>query len=193
MELLGERRGALSDMRPDGRGRVRLDYTIPARGLIGFRTEFLTNTAGTGLIYHNFSHDGPCSEGNIAQRGNGALVSNSAGKSVAFALFNLQERGKLSVSPGEDIYEGMIIGIHARANDLVVNPMKAKHLTNIRAAGKDDAVTLTTIQPMSLERALDFIKEDERVEVTPKAIRLRKAVLAELGRVRAARSKNKAG
>ena len=187
MELLGERRGALSDMRPDGRGRVRLDYTIPARGLIGFRTEFLTNTAGTGLIYHNFSHYGPCSEGNIAQRGNGALVSNSAGKSVAFALFNLQERGKLSVSPGEDIYEGMIIGIHARANDLVVNPMKAKHLTNIRAAGTDENVILTPPMRLTLEQALEIIDDDELVEVTPSKILLRKTLLKEHERKRASR------
>ncbi|MCK5364506.1 MAG: translational GTPase TypA, partial [Gammaproteobacteria bacterium] len=161
MELLGARRGALSDMRPDGRGRVRLDYTIPARGLIGFRTDFLNSTSGTGLIYHNFSHYGPCSEGNIAQRGNGALVSNSAGKSVGFALFNLQERGKLTVGPGEDIYEGMIIGIHARANDLVVNPMKAKHLTNIRAAGTDENILLTPPMRLTLEQALEIIDDDE--------------------------------
>jgi GTP-binding protein len=187
MELLGERRGALSDMRPDGRGRVRLDYTIPARGLIGFRTEFLTGTAGTGLIYHNFSHYGPCSEGNIAQRANGALVSNSAGKSVGFALFNLQERGKLCVGPGEDIYEGMIIGIHSRANDLVVNPMKAKQLTNIRAAGTDENVVLTPPMRRTLEQALEIINDDELVEVTPAKIRLRKKLLKEHERKRASR------
>ena len=187
MELLGARRGTLSDMRPDGRGRVRLDYTIPARGLIGFRTDFLTSTAGTGLIYHNFSHYGPCSEGNIAQRGNGALVSNSAGKSVGFALFNLQERGKLTVGPGEDIYEGMIIGIHARANDLVVNPMKAKHLTNIRAAGTDENILLTPPMRLTLEQALEIIDDDELVEVTPAKIRLRKKLLKEHERKRASR------
>ena len=187
MELLGARRGALSDMRPDGRGRVRLDYSIPARGLIGFRTEFLTSTSGTGLIYHTFSHYGPCSEGNIAQRGNGALVSNSAGKSVGFALFNLQERGKLCVGPGEDIYEGMIIGIHARANDLVVNPMKAKHLTNIRAAGTDENILLTPPMRLTLEQALEIIDDDELVEVTPKRIRLRKKLLKEHERKRASR------
>jgi GTP-binding protein len=187
MELLGERRGALSDMRPDGRGRVRLDYTIPARGLIGFRTEFLTGTAGTGLIYHNFSHYGPCSEGNIAQRANGALVSNSAGKSVGFALFNLQERGKLCVGPGEEIYEGMIIGIHSRANDLVVNPMKAKQLTNIRAAGTDENVVLTPPMRRTLEQALEIINDDELVEVTPAKIRLRKKLLKEHERKRASR------
>ena len=187
MELLGARRGTLSDMRPDGRGRVRLDYTIPARGLIGFRTDFLTSTAGTGLISHNFSHYGPCSEGNIAQRGNGALVSNSAGKSVGFALFNLQERGKLTVGPGEDIYEGMIIGIHARANDLVVNPMKAKHLTNIRAAGTDENILLTPPMRLTLEQALEIIDDDELVEVTPAKIRLRKKLLKEHERKRASR------
>ena len=187
MELLGARRGALIDMRPDGRGRVRLDYTIPARGLIGFRTDFLTSTSGTGLIYHNFSHYGPCSEGNIAQRGNGALVSNSAGKSVGFALFNLQERGKLTVGPGEDIYEGMIIGIHARANDLVVNPMKAKHLTNIRAAGTDENILLTPPMRLTLEQALEIIDDDELVEVTPAKIRLRKKLLKEHERKRASR------
>ena len=187
MELLGERRGALSDMRPDGRGRVRLDYTIPARGLIGFRTEFLTSTAGTGLIYHNFSHYGPCSEGNIAQRANGALVSNSAGKSVGFALFNLQERGKLGVGPGEEIYEGMIIGIHSRANDLVVNPMKAKQLTNVRAAGTDENVVLTPPMRLTLEQALEIINDDELVEVTPAKIRLRKKLLKEHERKRASR------
>jgi GTP-binding protein len=188
MELLGARRGTLSDMRPDGRGRVRLDYSIPARGLIGFRTEFLTSTSGTGLIYHTFSHYGPCSEGNIAQRGNGALVSNSAGKSVGFALFNLQERGKLSVGPGEDIYEGMIIGIHARGNDLVVNPMKAKHLTNIRAAGTDENILLTPPMRLTLEQALEIIDDDELVEVTPKIIRLRKKLLKEHERKRASRA-----
>ena len=187
MELLGARRGVLSDMRPDGRGRVRLDYTIPARGLIGFRTDFLTSTSGTGLIYHTFSHYGPCSEGNIAQRGNGALVSNSAGKSVGFALFNLQERGKLTVGPGEEIYEGMIIGIHARANDLVVNPMKAKHLTNIRAAGTDENILLTPPMRLTLEQALEIIDDDELVEVTPAKIRLRKKLLKEHERKRASR------
>jgi GTP-binding protein len=187
MELLGARRGALSDMRPDGRGRVRLGYSIPARGLIGFRTEFLTSTSGTGLIYHTFSHYGPCSEGNIAQRGNGALVSNSAGKSVGFALFNLQERGKLTVGPGEEIYEGMIIGIHARASDLVVNPMKTKHLTNIRAAGTDENILLTPPMRLTLEQALEIIDDDELVEVTPKRIRLRKKLLKEHERKRASR------
>jgi GTP-binding protein len=188
MELLGVRRAVLDDMRPDGRGRVRLDYRIPARGLIGFRTEFLTGTSGTGLIYHTFSHYGPCSEGNIAQRGNGALVANSAGRSIAYALFNLQERGRLLVGPGEDIYEGMIIGVHSRSNDLVVNPMKAKQLTNIRAAGSDENVILTPPMRLTLEQALELIDDDELVEVTPAKIRLRKKLLKEHQRKRAARA-----
>ncbi len=188
MELLGARRAALDGMRPDGRGRVRLDYTIPARGLIGFRTEFLTGTSGTGLIYHTFSHYGPCSEGNIAQRANGALVANSAGRSLAYALFNLQERGRLLIGPGEEIYEGMIIGIHARANDLVVNPMKAKQLTNIRAAGSDENILLTPPIRLTLEQALEFIDDDELVEVTPTSIRVRKKFLKEHERKRAARA-----
>ncbi len=188
MELLGARRAALDGMRPDGRGRVRLDYTIPARGLIGFRTEFLTGTSGTGLIYHTFSHYGPCSEGNIAQRANGALVANSAGRSLAYALFNLQERGRLLIGPGEEIYEGMIVGIHARANDLVVNPMKAKQLTNIRAAGSDENILLTPPIRLTLEQALEFIDDDELVEVTPTSIRVRKKFLKEHERKRAARA-----
>jgi GTP-binding protein len=188
MELLGTRRGTLDDMRPDGRGRVRLDYRIPARGLIGFRTEFLTSTSGTGLIYHTFSHYGPCSEGNIAQRGNGALVANSAGRSLAYALFNLQERGRMLVGPGEDIYEGMIVGIHSRANDLVVNPMKAKQLTNIRAAGSDENILLTPPIRLTLEQALELIDDDELVEVTPKNIRVRKKFLKEHERKRASRT-----
>ena len=188
MELLGARRGALEDMRPDGRGRVRLDYRIPARGLIGFRTEFLTSTSGTGLIYHTFSHYGPASEGNIAQRGNGALVSNSAGRSLAYALFNLQDRGRLLVGPGEEIYEGMIVGIHSRANDLVVNPMKAKQLTNIRAAGSDENILLTPPIRLTLEQALELIDDDELVEVTPASIRVRKKLLKEHERKRASRA-----
>jgi GTP-binding protein len=188
MELLGTRRGTLDDMRPDGRGRVRLDYRIPARGLIGFRTEFLTSTSGTGLIYHTFSHYGPCSEGNIAQRGNGAMVANSAGRSLAYALFNLQERGRMLVGPGEDIYEGMIVGIHSRANDLVVNPMKAKQLTNIRAAGSDENILLTPPIRLTLEQALELIDDDELVEVTPKNIRVRKKFLKEHERKRASRT-----
>jgi GTP-binding protein len=188
MEALANRKGVLDDMRPDGRGRVRLDYTIPARGLIGFRTEFLTGTSGTGLIYHTFARYGPCSEGNIAQRGNGALVANSAGRSLAYALFNLQERGRLFIGPGEEVYEGMIIGIHSRANDLVVNPMKAKQLTNIRAAGSDENILLTPPIRLTLEHALELIDDDELVEVTPASIRVRKKLLKEHQRKRATRA-----
>ena len=188
MELLGARRAALDDMRPDGRGRVRLDYTIPARGLIGFRTEFLTNTSGTGLIYHTFARYAPCTEGDIAQRGNGALVANSAGKSLAYALFNLQERGRLFIGPGQEVYEGMVIGIHSRANDLVVNPMKAKQLTNIRAAGSDENILLTPPVRLTLEHALELIDDDELVEVTPENIRVRKKFLKEHERKRATRA-----
>jgi GTP-binding protein len=188
MEMLGTRRGALGDMRSDGRGRVRLDYVIPARGLIGFRTEFLTSTSGTGLVYHTFSHYGPCQEGNIAQRGNGVLIAKSSGRSIAYALFNLQERGRLLIGPGEDVYEGMVIGVHSRDNDLVVNPMKAKQLTNIRAAGSDENVLLTPPVRLTLEQALEFIDDDELVEVTPKSIRIRKKLLKEYERKRAARA-----
>ena len=188
MELLGERRGELGDMRPDGRGRVRLDYLIPARGLIGFRGEFLTATSGSGLIYHTFSHYAPCREGQIAQRRNGALIANSTGRSIAYALFNLQERGRLLIGPGEDVYEGMVIGIHSRDNDLVVNPMKAKQLTNIRAAGSDENVLLTPPVRLGLEQALELIDDDELVEVTPKSVRVRKKLLKEHERKRASRA-----
>ncbi|MDX1432843.1 MAG: EF-Tu/IF-2/RF-3 family GTPase, partial [Gammaproteobacteria bacterium] len=188
MELLGERRGELGDMRPDGRGRVRLDYLVPARGLIGFRGEFLTATSGSGLIYHTFSHYAPCREGQIAQRRNGALIANSTGRSIAYALFNLQERGRLLIGPGEDVYEGMVIGIHSRDNDLVVNPMKAKQLTNIRAAGSDENVLLTPPVRLGLEQALELIDDDELVEVTPKSVRVRKKLLKEHERKRASRA-----
>jgi len=188
MELLGERRGELTDMVPDGRGRVRLDYQVPARGLIGFRTEFLTATSGTGLLYHSFSHYGPMTGDAIAARVNGVMVSNVQGKSLGYALFNLQERGRLFIGPGEDVYEGMVVGIHARGNDLVVNPTKAKQLTNIRAAGSDENILLTPPQRLSLEQALEFIADDELVEVTPKAIRIRKRFLKEHERKRASRT-----
>jgi len=187
MELLGERRGELEDMVPDGRGRVRLDYRIPARGLIGLRTGFLTATSGSGLLYHTFSHYGPRRSGDIGQRRNGALVSMAAGRALAYALFNLQERGRLFVAPGDEVYEGMVIGIHARGNDLVVNPMKAKQLTNIRAAGSDENILLTPPVPLTLERALELIDDDELVEVTPTAVRVRKKLLKEHERRRAAR------
>jgi len=187
MEKLGERGGELKDMVPDGQGRVRLDYIIPSRGLIGFRTEFLTATAGTGLIYSVFDHYGPMKAGEYGRRVNGVLISNGQGKALGYALFNLQERGRLFIGPGEEVYEGMIIGIHSRANDLVVNPLKAKQLTNIRAAGSDENILLTPPQRLSLEQALEFIDEDELVEVTPAAIRLRKKLLKEHERKRAAR------
>ncbi|MCG7992635.1 MAG: translational GTPase TypA [Candidatus Thiodiazotropha lotti] len=187
MEALGARKGELKDMVPDGKGRVRLDYIIPSRGLIGFQTEFMTSTSGTGLIYHVFDHYGPAQHGGIAPRKNGVLISNSQGKSLGFALFNLQERGRLFSSPGDEVYEGQIVGIHARDNDLVVNPLKGKQLTNIRAAGKDDAIILTPPLQYSLEQALEFIEDDELVEVTPQEIRIRKKYLKEHERKRASR------
>ncbi|MGI9332309.1 MAG: translational GTPase TypA [Gammaproteobacteria bacterium] len=188
MEMLGLRKGELSDMMPDGRGRMRLDYTIPARGLIGFRTEFLTATAGSGLLYHTYSHYGVRKAGAIGRRVNGVLIANAMGKSLAYALFNLQERGRLFIGHGEEIYEGMIVGIHSRGNDLTVNPLKAKQLTNIRAAGSDENILLTPPQRLTLEQALEFIDDDELVEVTPKSIRLRKKMLKEVDRRRAARA-----
>jgi len=188
MEKLGARGGELVNMMPDGRGRVRLDYTMPARGLIGFRTEFLTGTQGTGLIYSVFSHYGPMKTGQYGQRVNGVLISNGSGKALGYALFNLQDRGRLFIAPGEAVYEGAIIGIHSRGNDLVVNPLKAKQLTNIRAAGSDENILLTPPIRMSLEQALEFIDDDELVEVTPHHIRLRKKFLLEHERKRAARA-----
>jgi GTP-binding protein len=188
MEGLGERRGDLTALQPDGKGRVRLDYRIPARGLIGFRTEFLTLTSGAGLMYHTFDRYGPLKPGEIGNRSNGVLIAAGAGKSLGYALFNLQERGRLFIGPGEDVYEGMIVGIHSRGNDLVVNPMKAKQLTNIRAAGSDENIILTPPLRFDLEQALEFIDDDELVEVTPKAIRLRKKLLKEHERKRASRA-----
>ena len=186
MEALGTRRAELTDMAVDGNGRVRLDYRVPARGLIGFQGEFMTLTRGTGLMSHIF--DGFAAvKGDIPDRHNGVLVSNEQGEAVAYALFNLQERGRLFVSPGEKLYEGMIIGIHSRDNDLVVNPIKTKKLTNIRAAGKDDAILLTPPIPLTLEYAVEFIADDELVEVTPASIRIRKRFLKEQDRKRAER------
>ena len=178
-DKVGERKGELSNMLPDGNGRVRLDYIIPSRGLIGFQTEFLTLTSGTGLIYHVFHHYGPAQSGGIAPRHNGALISNSTGKALGYALFNLQERGKLMISPGMEIYEGQVVGIHSRDNDLTVNPLKAKQLTNIRAAGSDENIILTPPIRFSLEQALEFIADDELVEITPAEIRIRKKHLKE--------------
>jgi len=188
MEKLGARGGDLRDMVPDGKGRVRLDYLIPARGLIGFRTEFLTATQGTGLMHHVFECYAPLKRGEFGQRINGVMIANGTGKSLAYALFNLQERGRMVIGPGEEVYEGMIIGVHSRDNDLVVNPMKAKQLTNIRAAGSDENILLTPPIRMSLEQALEFIDEDELVEVTPHHIRLRKKLRVEQDRRRAARA-----
>ncbi len=187
MEEIGIRKGELRDMVPDGKGRVRLDFIIPSRGLIGFRTDFLTLTSGTGLMYHAYDHYGPKVEGKIGERHNGVLISNSAGKALAYALFNLQDRGRLFIGHAEEVYEGMIIGIHSRDNDLVVNPMKAKQLTNIRAAGSDENILLTPPILLTLEQALEFINEDELVEVTPSSIRVRKKVLSESDRKRKGR------
>ena len=188
MENLGVRKGELENMSVDGQGRVRLEYMIPSRGLIGFQTEFLSATSGSGLFYHLFDHYGPVKPGDIGRRINGVLISNCAGKALAFALFNLQERGRLFIGHGDEVYEGMIVGIHSRSNDLVVNPTKAKQLTNIRAAGNDDNLLLTPPIRFSLEQALEFIDEDELVEVTPAAIRLRKKFLKEHERKRAVRA-----
>jgi len=188
MEKLGERGGELKNMQPDGKGRVRLDYILPARGLIGFRTEFLTATQGTGLIYSVFDHYGPTKKGDFGSRINGVMIANGNGKALAYALFNLQERGRLFIGHGEEVYEGMIIGIHSRDNDLVVNPLKAKQLTNIRAAGTDENLLLTPKIDLTLEQALEFIDADELVEVTPNHIRLRKRFLKEHERKKASRS-----
>ncbi len=187
MEKLGARGGEIQTMQPDGGGRVRLDYIIPARGLIGFRTEFLTATSGTGLLYHVFDRYGPIKAGDFGQRVNGVMIANGPGKALAYSLFNLQERGKLFVEHGDTVYEGMVIGIHSRGNDLVVNPLKAKQLTNIRAAGSDENILLTPPVRLSLEQALEFIDDDELVEVTPKSVRIRKKLLKEHERKRAAR------
>ncbi len=187
MTRLAERKGELVDMLPDGKGRIRLDYRIPTRGLIGFRTEYLTATSGTGLIYHVFERYAPRVAGSIAQRNNGVLVSNVAGKALAYALFNLQERGRLFIGHGAPVYEGMIVGIHQRSNDLVVNPTKAKQLTNIRAAGSDENLVLSPPIRYSLEQSLEFLDDDELLEVTPSSLRLRKKILRESDRKRESR------
>jgi len=187
METMGERKGELKDMVPDGKGRVRLDYIVPSRGLIGIQTDFMTMTSGTGLMYHVFDHYGPAQHGGIAPRKNGVMISNGQGKVLGFALFNLQERGKMFASPGDEVYEGQLVGIHSRDNDLVVNPLKGKQLTNVRASGKDEAIALVPPIKMTLEQALEFIENDELVEVTPSEIRLRKKFLKEHERKRAGR------
>jgi GTP-binding protein len=187
MEELGGRRGELQDMQSDGKGRVRLDYRIPARGLIGFQGEFLTLTRGTGIASHVFDDYGPRA-GEMTERRNGVLISAEQGEAVAYALWKLQDRGRMLVNPGEPLYEGMVVGIHSRDNDLVVNPIKGKQLTNVRASGTDEAVRLTPPIQLTLESAIEFIADDELVEVTPKSIRVRKRHLQEHDRKRAART-----
>jgi GTP-binding protein len=189
MTRLADRKGELQNMLPDGKGRMRLDYKIPTRGLIGFRTEYLTATSGTGLIYHVLDGYAPRVAGNIAQRNNGTLVSMVHGKALAYALFNLQERGKLFLGHGAPVYEGMVIGIHKRQNDLVVNPTKAKQLNNIRAAGTDENLILTPPLRYSLEQSLEFLDDDELLEVTPVNLRIRKKLLTEVDRKRESRQK----
>ncbi|HUN92855.1 MAG TPA: translational GTPase TypA [Burkholderiaceae bacterium] len=188
MEELGRRRGDLQDMQPDGRGRVRLEYRVPARGLIGFQGEFMTLTRGTGLMSHVFDDYGPVRPGDLGERRNGVLVSQDDGEAVAYALWKLQERGRMFVSPGDKLYEGMIIGIHSRDNDLVVNPVREKKLTNVRAAGKDEHIDLVPPIRLTLEYAVEFIADDELAEITPQSIRLRKRLLKENERRRADRA-----
>jgi GTP-binding protein len=187
MEALGQRRAEMRDMSMDGQGRVRIDYRVPARGLIGFQGEFMNLTRGTGLMSHVFDGYAPL-KGEVAERRNGVLISNENGEAVAYALWYLQERGRMFVSPGDKLYEGMIIGIHSRENDLVVNPIKTKKLTNVRASGKDDAVLLTPPIELTLEYAVEFIADDELVEVTPQSIRIRKRYLTENERKRVSRA-----
>ncbi|MEW9797103.1 translational GTPase TypA [Alteromonas sp. CYL-A6] len=189
MEQLGLRKAEMTDMSPDGKGRVRIDFIIPSRGLIGFQTEFMTMTSGSGLLYHTFDHYGPYKGGTIGKRKNGVLIANAPGKALTNALFNLQERGRLFIGHGVEVYEGMIIGIHSRDNDLTVNALKGKQLTNVRASGTDEAQTLVPPIKMSLEQALEFIDDDELVEVTPQSIRIRKKLLTENDRKRASREK----
>jgi GTP-binding protein len=186
MEELGRRRGDLQDMSPDGHGRVRLEYRIPARGLIGFQGEFMTLTRGTGVMSHVFDEYAEVRP-DIPGRRNGVLISQDNGEAVAYALWKLEDRGKMFVSPGDKLYEGMIIGIHSRDNDLVVNPIKGKQLTNVRSSGTDEAVRLTTPIKMTLESAVEFIDDDELVEITPKSIRIRKRFLTENERKRSGR------
>ncbi|AIY64023.1 translational GTPase TypA [Pseudoalteromonas piratica] len=192
MEQLGLRKAEMTDMAPDGKGRIRMDFMMPSRGLIGFQTDFMTLTSGSGLMYHTFDHYGPHKGGNIGQRKNGVLIANATGKALTNALFNLQDRGKLFIGHGVEVYEGMIIGIHARDNDLTVNALKGKQLTNVRASGTDEAQNLVPPIIMSLEQALEFIDDDELVEVTPESIRIRKKLLTESERKRASREAKKA-
>jgi GTP-binding protein len=186
MEYLGTRRADMTNMESDGKGRVRLDYRVPARGLIGFHSEFLNLTRGTGIMSHVFDAYGPMA-GPIEDRRNGVLISGDDGEAVAYALWKLDDRGRMFVSTGEALYEGMVIGIHTRDNDLVVNPVREKKLTNVRSSGKDDAIVLTPPIQLTLEKAVEFIADDELVEITPKSIRLRKRYLKEHERKRASR------
>ena len=188
MEQIGLRKGELTDMAPDGKGRMRMDFMIPSRGLIGFQTEFMTLTSGSGLLYHTFDHYGPHKGGELGVRKNGVMIANATGKALTNALFNLQERGRLFIGHGVEVYEGMVIGIHSRDNDLTVNALKGKQLTNVRASGTDEAQTLTPPLNYTLEQALEFIDDDELVEVTPENIRIRKRHLTESERKRAGRA-----
>ncbi|MCW8919658.1 MAG: translational GTPase TypA [Gammaproteobacteria bacterium] len=189
MERLGIRGGDLKNMVPDGRGRVRLDYIMPARGLIGFRTDFLTATQGSGLLYSVFDHYGPFKRGDYGSRKNGVMIANATGKALTNSIYNLQERGRMFIGHGDEVYEGMVIGLHSRSNDLVVNALKGKQLTNVRASGTDEAQVLTPPVVHTLEQALEFIDDDELVEVTPNHIRLRKKLLNEHERKKAGRGK----
>ena len=192
MEELGRRKGDLQDMQPDGKGRVRLEYRIPARGLIGFQSEFMTMCRGTGIMSHVFDDYGPIKEGDVGERRNGVLISQDTGDAVAYALWKLQDRGRMFVKPGDKLYEGMIIGIHSRDNDIVVNPIRGKQLTNIRASGTDEAIRLVPPIQLTLEHAVEFINDDELVEITPKTICLRKRYLTEIDRRRHARAEREA-
>jgi GTP-binding protein len=187
MENIGIRKGELTDMAPDGKGRIRMDFMMPSRGLIGFQTEFLTMTSGSGLIYHSYDHYGPHKGGEIGQRSNGVLISNGTGKAVTYSLFNLQSRGRLFSEHGDEVYEGQIVGIHNRNNDLTINCLRGKQLTNVRASGTDEAQVLSPAIKYTLEQALEFIDDDELVEVTPESIRIRKRHLTENDRKRANR------
>ena len=187
MEELGRRKGDLQDMQPDGKGRVRLEYRIPARGLIGFQSLFMTMCRGTGIMSHVFDEYGPIKHGDVGERRSGVIISQDDGEAVAYALWKIQERGRLFVSPGDKLYEGMIIGEHSRENDIVVNPIKGKQLTNIRASGTDEAIRLVPPVKLTLEMAVEFINDDELVEITPHSIRLRKRYLKDFERKRAAR------
>lgn len=187
MESIGVRKGELTDMAPDGKGRIRMDFMMPSRGLIGFQTEFLTMTSGSGLIYHSYDHYGPHKGGIIGQRSNGVLISNGTGKAVTYSLFNLQSRGRLFAEHGDEVYEGQVVGIHNRNNDLTINCLRGKQLTNVRASGTDEAQVLSPAIKYTLEQALEFIDDDELVEVTPESIRIRKRHLTENDRKRANR------